>query len=82
VAKKSNNSKLNRNVGASVKLARLAAGLSQDAFADLLAVHRTYVGSIERGEANITLQTLERIADALKVSPETLLADHDGGGDV
>jgi transcriptional regulator with XRE-family HTH domain len=47
--------------------------LSQEAFADVLGVHRTYMGGIERGERNLTLKSLERIADRLDLDPLTLL---------
>ncbi|RCK79461.1 MAG: Regulatory protein SptAIC [Candidatus Ozemobacter sibiricus] len=38
-------------------------------------LHRTYVGSVERGERNVTLSTLEVIADALGISVPTLLSE-------
>jgi transcriptional regulator with XRE-family HTH domain len=46
---------------------------SQEAFADELGVHRTYTGGIERGERNLTLKSLERIAGRLKLDPLALL---------
>ncbi|OAE96800.1 transcriptional regulator [Bradyrhizobium centrolobii] len=52
---------------------RCAKGLSQEAFADVCGLHRTYVGSVERGERNVTLSTLEVLANALKVSVIDLL---------
>jgi transcriptional regulator with XRE-family HTH domain len=48
---------------------READGLSQEAFADVLGVHRTYMGGIERGERNLTLRSVERIAERLGVDP-------------
>ena len=54
---------------------RRARGLSQEEFADALGVHRTYVGGIERGERNLTLRTVERLAGILRVRPLRLLAD-------
>jgi transcriptional regulator with XRE-family HTH domain len=48
--------------------------MSQEAFADVLGIHRTYMGGIERGERNLTLQTIERLAESLRVSPLDLLA--------
>ena len=53
---------------------RTARGLSQEDFADELGVHRTYMGGIERGERNLTLKSLERIADCLRIDPLDLLA--------
>ncbi len=50
-------------------------GLSQEALADLAGVHRTYIGSVERGERNIALDNINAIAQALDVSPARLVAD-------
>lgn len=66
---------LQRAVGQNLRAYRERRGLSQEAFADLLGVHRTYMGGIERGERNLTLKTLERIAERTGVSPRELLAD-------
>ena len=52
---------------------RLARGLSQEGFADLLGVHRTYMGGLERGERNVTLRTVERLAQRLGVPADELL---------
>ena len=49
-------------------------GLSQEDFADLCGLHRTYVGSVERGERNVTLSTLEVFATVLEISVPELLA--------
>jgi transcriptional regulator with XRE-family HTH domain len=54
--------------GAKVRKLRLAKGLSQEAFADICGLHRTYVGAIERGERNVSLENIEKIAKALGVS--------------
>lgn len=43
-------------------------GLSQEAFADLCELDRTYVGGIERGERNVALVNIERIAKAFRIS--------------
>lgn len=48
-------------------------GLSQEKLADMCNLHRTYIGSVERGERNVTLSTLEVIADALGISVPKLL---------
>ena len=47
--------------------------LSQEEFADLCGLHRTYVGSVERGERNVTLSTLEVFASVMGVSVPQLL---------
>lgn len=59
--------------GRSLRARRLAEGLSQEAFAEVLGVHRTYVGGLERGEHNVTLRTVERLAAVLDVSALDLL---------
>ena len=64
---------LQRRVGANLRSHRQAHGLSQEAFADLVGVHRTYMGGLERGERNITLKSLERIAAQIGVDPLSLL---------
>jgi transcriptional regulator with XRE-family HTH domain len=64
---------LQRTVGRNLRAYREQLGLSQEAFADGLGVHRTYMGGIERGERNLTLKTLERIAEQLDLDPMRLL---------
>ena len=53
--------------GQKVREERLKRKLSQEEFADIAGVHRTYVGMIERAEKNITLETIEKIAKALNI---------------
>jgi transcriptional regulator with XRE-family HTH domain len=64
---------LQRRLGECLRALRADTGLSQEAFADLLGIHRTYIGGLERGERNVTLQTVERIAQRLDVAPLALL---------
>ena len=64
---------LQRVVGANLRNFRLERGLSQEAFADVVGVHRTYMGGLERGERNLTLRSLERIAEMIDVDPIELL---------
>jgi transcriptional regulator with XRE-family HTH domain len=64
---------LQRTVGRNLRAHRLARGLSQEAFADVVGVHRTYMGGLERGERNLTLRSLERIAERLKMEALELL---------
>jgi len=48
-------------------------GHSQEAFAERLGVHRTYFGGVERGERNLTLRAVERLAGRLGLDPLSLL---------
>lgn len=64
---------LQRTVGENLRRLRTERGLSQEAFADELGFHRTYVGGVERGERNLTLRTVERLAEILAVEPLELL---------
>lgn len=64
---------LQRTVGRNLRAYRVARALSQEAFADVLGVHRTYMGGLERGERNLTLKSLERIAERLGMAPLELL---------
>ncbi|MBZ5719313.1 MAG: helix-turn-helix domain-containing protein [Acidobacteriia bacterium] len=58
---------------------RLAKGISQEALADEAGLHRTYMGSVERGERNISLENIVRIATALGVSASDLLVNLKAG---
>jgi transcriptional regulator with XRE-family HTH domain len=64
---------LQQAVGRNLRAYRAAKGLSQEAFADVLGFHRTYMGGIERGDRNLTLKSVERIAERIDVDPLTLL---------
>lgn len=66
---------LQKIVGRNLRRYRLERGYSQEAFADYVGVHRTYMGAVERGERNLTLQTLEKIADFIGVDPRELLSE-------
>lgn len=55
-------------LGAAIRHRRQAMKVSQDVFADMASMHRSYVGFIERGEQNLTLETMTKIARALKTS--------------
>ncbi|WP_133366851.1 helix-turn-helix domain-containing protein [Qipengyuania sediminis] len=56
-----------------VRHLRKVKGISQEELADLCEIHRTYIGSVERCERNVTLSTLELLANALGVSVTQLL---------
>lgn len=62
-------------VGFRIRELRQAAGLTQAQLADKCGLHRTFVGSVERGERNVALLSLRRIAQALRTTPAELLAD-------
>ncbi|MGO9413986.1 MAG: helix-turn-helix domain-containing protein [Syntrophobacteraceae bacterium] len=59
--------------GQRVRQERTTRKLSQEQLAELAGVHRTYIGMIERGEKNITLESIEKLAKALELKPEELL---------
>lgn len=64
---------LQRTFGKNLRAYREAEGLSQETFADVVGVHRTYMGGVERGERNLTLKSVERIAAVLRMDPVELL---------
>lgn len=64
---------LQRIAGANIRAYRMRKGISQEELADELGVHRTYMGGVERGERNLTLRSLERLAGRMGVDPVTLL---------
>jgi len=59
--------------GAKLREARKESGVSQEKLADLAGLHRTYVSSVERGERNISLLNIEKLAKALGVPPAKLM---------
>lgn len=66
---------LQRTVGRNIRAHREALGESQEAFARSLPVHRTYLGGVERGERNLTLKSVERLAGLIGVEPLALLTE-------
>jgi transcriptional regulator with XRE-family HTH domain len=61
--------------GANVRRLREKVDLSQDAFADLVGVHRTYMSGIERGKRAPSIIVVQRLAAALNVDPGELFAE-------
>mgnify|MGYP000969508998 FL=1 len=64
---------LQKTVGRNLRAYRMERGLSQEAFAEVLGVHRTYMGGVERGERNLTLKSVERMAEKLEMEARDLL---------
>jgi transcriptional regulator with XRE-family HTH domain len=61
-----------KQFGKRLRQLRKQAGLSQEALGDKAGLHRTYIGSIERGEQNISVDNIHKLAKALKVQPKNL----------
>ncbi len=61
-------------LGQRVRELRSKAGYSQEAFADHCGVHRTFMGTIERGETNLSFKNLVRISTALGITLSRLLS--------
>ena len=59
--------------GNKVRAERQKKNLSQEAFADRVGMHRTYIGMIERAEKNITLLNIKKLADGLGISISELM---------
>jgi transcriptional regulator with XRE-family HTH domain len=64
---------LQRSLGRNLRAFREAEALSQEAFAERMGYHRTYWAGIERGERNLTLKSVEKIAAKLQIEPLLLL---------
>lgn len=64
-----------KNFGSKVRHYRNLLGLSQEKFAEKANVHRTYIGTVERGETNITLVNVYKLAEALEVSVTKLIEE-------
>ena len=64
--------KVRKAFGQRVRGFRLAKGYSQEKFADIVGLHRTYIGAVERGEQNVSIDNIAKIAKSLKVSLEDM----------
>ena len=69
--------KLSKVFGTNVRRIRESKGLSQEALADKADLHRTYISDIERFTRNISLENVQKIANALEVEPSELLTLED-----
>ena len=59
--------KIKKIFGARVRALRTEKGWSQEYFAFECGLHRTYIGAVERGERNVSLENIKKIADTFKI---------------
>ncbi|MCB1114171.1 MAG: helix-turn-helix transcriptional regulator [Chlamydiia bacterium] len=74
--KESHNTKKTKprtDFGKKVRIKRHELGISQEKLAELANLHHNYIGSVERGERNISLENILKIAKALNCSPKDLM---------
>lgn len=64
-----------KRFGARVRMLRLSKGYSQESFAEECGLDRTYIGGVERGERNIALRNIEKIAKALGMTLSELFLE-------
>ncbi|WP_245647537.1 helix-turn-helix domain-containing protein [Novosphingobium lentum] len=62
-------------LAANIRQRRKARGVSQQDFALDIEMDRTYIGGVERGERNVSIDNIERIAKGLEISPYLLLTE-------
>ena len=60
-------------LGRKIRETRVKEGYSQEELASRSGLHRTYISDIERGERNVSVENIEKIAKALKTEPNDLL---------
>jgi transcriptional regulator with XRE-family HTH domain len=75
VSGKSDKDKRLVKLGEAIRARRKELHLSQEELADYAGIDRSHMGKIERGERNVTLLNIARIADAMSCKPSELLAD-------
>lgn len=68
-------SEIAKTVGKRLKDRRVKLGYSREKASELASVHPTYIGQLERGEKNVTIETLERVCIALKYPMDALFKD-------
>ena len=69
--------RIQKRVGVALRARREALGISQEKFAELVQMHRTYYSAIERGLKNLKIETLERLCLAMKARTWEVLKDAD-----
>lgn len=62
--------------GSNLRKYRILLGLSQEQFAEKCGLHRTYISSVERFQRNISIENIQRIADALGIESYKLLIEN------
>lgn len=72
--------KLLKSLGDVIRSRRSKLDYSQEKFAEVVGLHRTYIGGIERGERNITILNLEKIAEKLDTRVSALLSEAENQG--
>jgi transcriptional regulator with XRE-family HTH domain len=75
-------SQLNLRLARAVRALRFEAGFSQEAFAARVKIHRTFMSLIERGKTNVSVETLERLAEGLNMSVWQLMRRAESGTDL
>ena len=75
-------SEIAKTIGQRIRNYRLNSGLSQEKLAELSGCHPTYIGQLERGEKNATIESIERISAALNVPLSRLFEKLGGAGTV
>ncbi|MDQ3330609.1 MAG: helix-turn-helix domain-containing protein [Planctomycetota bacterium] len=66
-------SHVQKRFGERLRSVRTNAGFSQERLAEIAGLHRTYISSVERGERNVTIETVEKLAHALNVTLADLM---------
>jgi transcriptional regulator with XRE-family HTH domain len=66
---------IKEKIGLRIRQLRQEQNLSQEAFADVCELDRTYISSIEKGRRNVSIVNLEKIANALNINLSTLFSD-------
>ena len=68
-------SRAQKRLGEVIRRRRKELGYSQEAFASECGIHRTYMGAVERGERNLSLMNIVRIANNLGIPPSVLMLE-------